>query len=968
MKDWLPSKQREYDRLAEEGTPYVWKLKLTEADFEALESAIRESIHSHHGSWAHLLEPGNARLTVIYLAEWYKRRYCRTDNTQPLLQLSTEERKTLWENADICWKVFVYSTENTRRWQESLQALGGLAIRDELRHEHDEKEDPFLAMLCSIFNGDTVDIDLAEDRYRAVAVQQSISLHHSLYEYLKDILSPTDKNLPFSRSEIEDKDSAPMRLVNLIRRYNSLYLQDKFDIEWRMQYFSYDNEATRNIKIRIRPQNIEGNSKTFLSFELLKSWGIENPESLISLSFDLVYFYGGLVVKEGAFDNRSLLFQKGRSGFIVAGDEIEASLSVPTAEFDRIELWAKDNTGKTVRIQKYPYPGYLQLYTAPGVDGFWTSKARHSGSSILIFNSDYHLKDPSEEQNIQTIRFRNGKDVSGPVSAINIIDNLTIVNPVGVEFTFFNRCGFYQVLTKQYADTIRYNDQLFVTYRWVNLHDAPSLDEADEEYITSQELQLMFGREGLTVRFFPKRDSNEWIPYESYLLEFRDTNGRYVKWGEKEPPQGHVYLRITVRGQVFKHQVYYVPFQSSKETPRPIWRGFNDHSIHFGFKGMHPIKVDFPKDHTKVSDTVPVDMGSNHEQLHLEVYRPILISELYQNGKLIDYIEPSKEIELPMILCDQFSIRDFNKDGVVEIDCKEFQDGYTSFDALNAGTSKMQYYQTRSASDIVKGFKLKNVEIYLTKPGTPTENLFEWDMKSEPKLVTDGKFTIKRGVAFQALIDGNNPRNYLFNPDAITSGDFDDDDDDFFFGFNDDSSNEISDREFLTQVSVLKPYFFLFERARKAASNDESRAKFLINLMKEFDFKWEDFIVENLYRFAKEFNFDWMLIKRSAWVKHIESLEEEDKEKARECLFTFFRMTPKCNSSSERLALDSFLTRYWDFNETSSTDTIAKSAVKLILGEDNPYPRNDSPASFLKKFNEKTNKYSELSRILISKQ
>ena len=61
------------------GKPYVWKLRLSLAEFYDLESAIGDSISSHAGHHEHLLTENFAVVVVIYLAEWYKRFYCGAD-------------------------------------------------------------------------------------------------------------------------------------------------------------------------------------------------------------------------------------------------------------------------------------------------------------------------------------------------------------------------------------------------------------------------------------------------------------------------------------------------------------------------------------------------------------------------------------------------------------------------------------------------------------------------------------------------------------------------------------------------------------------------------------------------------------------------------------------------------------------------------------------------------------------------
>ena len=107
----LPQKVEEMKQSILRGEPYVWKLRLSLAEFNDLESAIGDSISSHDGNHEHLLTENFAVVVVIYLAEWYKRFYCGADtmDENKVLSLNTEELKRLYELAEIDAKTFVYN-------------------------------------------------------------------------------------------------------------------------------------------------------------------------------------------------------------------------------------------------------------------------------------------------------------------------------------------------------------------------------------------------------------------------------------------------------------------------------------------------------------------------------------------------------------------------------------------------------------------------------------------------------------------------------------------------------------------------------------------------------------------------------------------------------------------------------------------------------------------------------------------
>lgn len=112
--------------------PYVWKLRLSEADFNELEVCL-SAIMSDCGVAA-LAKPENATSTIVYMAEWYKRKYQSGNRNQLIENLDLE---TLWTNSGISKKRYLYQDDSgQKRWLYSIYVLGGLAIQHELnRHD-----------------------------------------------------------------------------------------------------------------------------------------------------------------------------------------------------------------------------------------------------------------------------------------------------------------------------------------------------------------------------------------------------------------------------------------------------------------------------------------------------------------------------------------------------------------------------------------------------------------------------------------------------------------------------------------------------------------------------------------------------------------------------------------------------------------------------------------------------------------
>ena len=147
--------------------PYVWRLRISGGEFAALEDAVREG-----GTTA--LED------VVYLAEWYKRRY-DGGTAKPVRDFDCQ---AIFEASGIASEGNLFVTEGgIKTWRYSIFVLGGLAFRFE------QGNDRLLRELCRIYYGEDGDIDKLGDRIgdgdRAVAFRESVRLGGSLYDYLR---------------------------------------------------------------------------------------------------------------------------------------------------------------------------------------------------------------------------------------------------------------------------------------------------------------------------------------------------------------------------------------------------------------------------------------------------------------------------------------------------------------------------------------------------------------------------------------------------------------------------------------------------------------------------------------------------------------------------------------------------------------------------------------------------------------
>jgi hypothetical protein len=200
--------QDKISRLQNREVKYVWELRLSQDDFIQLEEAIKQSITSAN-SQKHLFTQENALYTIVYVAEWYKRRYNGMDTDKDTCVVKLDDTcKQLWENSIYDSNTYVYDASSnpdkpSRQWVRSLYLMGGLALQQELKRAN-EDDNHFLVELCRLYHGESTDIMSIDDRTRSIPFQRSITERHSLFHYIASILKG---DYPFAKEELKDADS-----------------------------------------------------------------------------------------------------------------------------------------------------------------------------------------------------------------------------------------------------------------------------------------------------------------------------------------------------------------------------------------------------------------------------------------------------------------------------------------------------------------------------------------------------------------------------------------------------------------------------------------------------------------------------------------------------------------------------------------------------------------------------------------
>ncbi|MGN0224578.1 MAG: hypothetical protein ACI4A7_00635 [Prevotella sp.] len=957
------------------GEPYVWKLRLSLKEFYDLESAINQSISSHAGSHEHLLTEDFAVILVIYLAEWYKRFYNGADtmDENKVLALNTEELKRLYDLAGIDPKTFVYNAsknpdKTSYRWQESLQVLGGLAVQAELKRD---KHDNLLPQLCRLFHGEEIELDDLRDRNRAVAFQESIAKQHSLYEYLKCILEKDEhgrRNLPFATSDLKDESTRIPELISKIEQADVLAKKHKFDFEWIIQYSASTHSMVRQLKVKLKPEVIGGGQKQYIGYDRLRSekWGIEHPENVGRIRFYLRFKNGGQYVqKEGKTDEPLFKYDntgQETTGFLSVNKEDESVfLGVPTARFDKVEIVMHyDNTVHVV--QQMDVADYMQVYEVAKSGGRrFTSRRNAQAPTVLIYSTAHRLTEDYHDIPLSYAHFRRGEDTGEDYCWCPIMDKVILRLNTGEELPFFNRNGLYQVVTKKYLKTIKYMDNVFVLYKYIDTDE-------DNDVMQEDRLTVLFGRKALSVLHFPSGMAKDGVPVGDYTTEWYNTKERrYVNWDEDhEPKQGKIRLRVTVKGLVFTPKVYYVPFSPSDPEQQPIWRDFETMRICTALEGVEDIQDDFTKDTVKKqSDTRQLEIGTHEEKILVDVYRPILIRELSQKksgdaeSKVISYHDVDEDIEIPLINCHQFSVRDFSENGVKKYQVTQKGTVYYNLPTFNhPGIDGTSFLVDEKASALTPELPLDYLKIYTTKALDNAAGLYAWNYKSEPGQVDSSYQMKEEGIVFQSLKDNDSPRHYAMPRINKGKG-----------GWGGKKNVLVVDALYcFEKVAEHKTYFFLFNPLIKCVAAGNQIRDILIPLLKKRGYSLTKADIGRLYLFAMQFHFDWMLLPREQWQTQIEEVaeSEDEKEKITQAVEDFFCQTPKATDEREKVSLRDFVKRYWTFDNYPKIDAIAETALKLIMDKPDALMKIGDLKDFLKTYDECRFKFIEMSKAIVN--
>ena len=828
--------------------PYVWELKVTEDEFLSLENDLRS--YAPDAS-----KKDDALKILVYLAEWYKRRY--TNRAKKEYQKTFGGKKP---NVEIVWKTlaidekYLYRGENEQKlYLYSTFIFSGLAVK----FERQKNEKPFLRALCRVYNKEDESFDRVVDNNHSIAFKESIAQGHSLRDFLEAIITSQDNvnALPFSNEDYDNPDTEVALLIELIREINYEVNKSKFRFEWIVTSIPGDNLIARRLHLWLNPEG-QGKLHQLLSIDRLKKWGFAEPENMCYVRLGVRYLKGNKVVKEPDFHRPDLYYRNtGDSsiGFICENVDYVKCNNVPVSSFDKVQLitWNEDGTELPIPIQEETVDfDTLQLYRMEAGEDEWTTRVSNQKETALLFSDMWIIAETSADHLFERKTFYNKKVGEGDsVSWCYIHASVTIENE-DESLTFYNRQGYDHIIARLYNEAIDYTAD-----GKVMLHYAEDEDSQEKNIPIS----LIFGKEDIVVYHTETKDGEDCTCEETdvQLYEFKK-KGNYTSWTETDSPEyGYVELRLTIKGKPQLFKAFYLP--------KPIERNLETNTIHYNNVKEEQVYND--KDFIEnainrrqvLEPTVRLNVGTKACYVIIPVFRPIKLKEIIYDGKIMDYIKEGA-YELPYILHKHITLHSYSESGYKEYKCSYLTGVHSLIkqkrpnnpNAAWASSAAWEKGDIYIASDIdtnAPDYLLVKMGEKLQKELNKEEFYF-WDYDQNHPLVKmprKGVTTPKDwGVVFQSNKKNRTGKNFypLYNEEDDDI--FDDDSDDHF-------ANVSIIRCF--NIAIEHELYFFTLTPLKNLSEEDFNKQLLLPILKHFEGTPPPEICLGLRRFVEEFDY-----------------------------------------------------------------------------------------------------------------
>lgn len=710
--------------------PYVWQLRLTKAEYAEIAGIIA-------GKELDFNTQDDALLSLVYIAEWYKREYTNgnKDGYKIVFGDLMPDLEQIWNTLRIDQK-YLYEGKSRKLWTYSTFILGGLAVKFELQ----KNEERFLKALCRLYNEQDITFENIANSNQSIAFRTSIESGHCLAEYFDAILQKDDDKLPFAKSDLADSTTGMHDLVETIHTINDEIQKSKFRIEW--VFTKCDDVLVRSLRLWLNPEE-KGKLHQILPCSRLKKWGIGTPENMRYVEIGIRYKKDNDIVENTDIAHSVLCFRNTGNpdvGFIAEVEHYKYIKRVPVEDFNKVEIVTWNEEGKEIIVQKEDIDfSRIQLYREEEGEERWTCRTQNQKDTALLFSNGWTLSKDSIDRNVEHLSLYNKKCGEGiAVNWCEIFTSVTIEKErkEGKDSqTFYNHIGHDYISTRTFDDTIQYLEG-----------NKVALYEYDEEAGTNlfDTIPLIFSKEDIICHHCENTDDDnniiEIIIPE--LLEYKTASGSFEPWTDESPvPYGKIRVRATIKDKQQTLDVFY--------APGPITRDCDNRKIHYidllsREKVCHDEseEIDSAICNKKPLDpTTTIRLGNEYIYVEVEVYRPTTTKEVYYNGRLLKYDRDGK-ILIPYVIKNYITINDFSKYGFKRHELSRFRSIYHEINMPDYKCSGL--YTDAIDGKIFKDDNFpKYIGVFLRDgySGQPNKQYCYWDCSknTKPQKVTNIK-------------------------------------------------------------------------------------------------------------------------------------------------------------------------------------------------------------------------------------
>lgn len=639
--------------------PYVWRLRLTEDDFARIEGAVVDG-------------RGDARLSLIYLGEWYKRRYV-AGAACPLPGGATRVGQLWDESGWLSDPLIARAADGRRLWLYSAYVLGGLP----LHHLTVSPNDALLRRLCRLYYGEDTELTAVAEAEGAIAFRRSISEQQSLYHYIEAALG---SDPPFAATDMQPGGLAH-GFMERMRCAGDATLREKFHTEWVVDCPPSGQYVFRRLRLWLRPEDVGNGHHAYLRPERLAAWGIADAKSLPWLRVDVRLRCGRETVREAHATRPLITFVNTGSpqaGFVAWGVSRYATLAkVPPVAIDMVETVLFTPDGREIIVGRESMAGYVQLYFSPD-DGQWHSRADSRKRTAAMWVAPWHTVSDDAPRQFKSLR--RGEETGITACWAEIDTRLTLEDERGHSVTLYNRNGRDQVTALRYDHTLRYGEG--GTVRHIYRTDEDCGEDSGEDW-----LPLIFSRDDILVRHYDGEGNVSTKTIDT--LEYKAANGRYTPWtADDAPAYGVVSLRVGFEGRAILWQALYMP--------GPVRRDVERHTITYTEMdgSQKSITVADSDGDAPMPPVIPIAIGTEQDKVVVDVWRPTKAKEVVLDGRVI---RRTSEPEVAVAYCRRYrlTVCEFSTTGYQRYDCRRLPSVFSQINQKIPGTALDAWQQGR---------------------------------------------------------------------------------------------------------------------------------------------------------------------------------------------------------------------------------------------------------------------------------